>query len=269
MKAAAAHTCQCVEQVRTSYALRADDRVSRRQQAVVAALIFAPVFLALVRSACIACAQIANSSISQITSLATFLLCRLLRQQIRSRSVRRSISVGSPFLLGTALPVGASAEAGLVSPTETITMNPLEVQVHLPSSFLEHGGPWAPSEKTDKPHPPSRPSTGRRSSSLSFSSLPTVPSLARLGSKARGLSANTVSTLGLKAPRAEDVEGDVGFELAVAAIHAAGRGDETLDELKRAKRDLQIVRSVRASSSYIRLTALRPVFRSARQSSYS
>ncbi|KAJ8291836.1 hypothetical protein OF846_005076 [Rhodotorula toruloides] len=171
MKAAAAHTCQ-------------------HQQAVVAALIFAPVFLAL------------------ITSLATFLLCRLLRQQIRSRSVRRSISI------------------------------------HLPSSIRDYGGPWSSSEKADKLHPPSRPSTSRRPSSLSFGTLPAIPTLARLGSKARGLSANTVSTLGLKTPLAEDVEADVGFQLAVAANHAAGRGDETLDELKRAKRDLQICATV-------------------------
>ncbi|BGP35344.1 hypothetical protein JCM10296v2_007180 [Rhodotorula toruloides] len=207
MKAAARHTCQ-------------------HQQAVVAALIFAPVFLAV------------------ITSLATFLLCRLLSQQIRSRSVRRSMSVGSPFLLSPASPIVNSAEGDLISPTETFTSNPLEVQVHLPSSFLERGGPWSPSEKTDKPHPPSRPSTGRRPSSLSFSSLPAVPTLARLGSKARGLSANTDSTLGLKTPLAEDIEAGIGFELAVAANHAAGRGDETLDELKRAKRDLQICATV-------------------------
>lgn len=195
-------------------------------------------------------------SISQITSLATFLLCRLLRQQIRSRSVRRSISVGSPFLLSTASPVSASADAGLVSPTETIAINPLEVKIHLPSSIRDYGGPWSSSEKADKLHPPSRPSTSRRPSSLSFGTLPAIPTLARLGSKARGLSANTVSTLGLKTPLAEDVEADVGFQLAVAANHAAGRGDETLDELKRAKRDLQIVRSFRLSSLSIWLTSL-------------
>lgn len=224
-----------------------DKDVCRHQQAVVASLIFAPVFLALVGLLISRHQGLHLHAVLQITALASFLLYRLLRQQIRSRNECRSISVGSPFRLNCASPVLPAAERALINPTETVALNPIEIRLPPFSCFVAQGGPSFSSEKEDKPYSSSRPNSGRRPNSLSFSSLPTVPTLARLGSKPRGLSADSVMTLGSKAtsPRpAEDIEEDYDFGLTVTASRVSGRADEALDELKRAKRDLQIVRSL-------------------------
>lgn len=222
---------------------RTDEDACRHQQAVVASLIFAPVFLALVGLLMPRDESLYSHAASQITALASFLLYRLLRQQIRARNERRSISIGSPILLNCASPVLPAAEGALIIPTETVALNPIEVRLPPLASFVAQDG--SPSENKDKSRSSSRPSSGRRPSSLSFSSLPTVPTLARLGSKARGLSADSVMTLGSKSSTsraADDLEEDYGFGLTVKASRASGRADEALDELKRAKRDLQIVR---------------------------
>lgn len=195
------------------------------------------------------------SDVPQVITLATLLLHLLLRRQIQSRTARQSLALTSPYFLAQLESLGSplqGADDVPISPTQTIALSSASA---VPEFVLSLGNSGA--HTPDSLSPPASPAQEKAKDEARPTGPRRYSSFSALGSLAKD--AATIPLASWRRGSDNSVRGVRGVGLGVGNAEArkeAGEGlqewelvgtmqdgnEDALGELRRANRDLAVVR---------------------------